>query len=109
MEVECITREEHEEFRRRIEVENARQNKRLELIEDNVSQIITHQISTLTTMVEKTALTVDRLLKEQEQQDERLDALESRDGEKWRSVVGYVGTTVLGIVIGFVLKQIGIM
>lgn len=102
-----ITRAEHEEFKRRIEEENARQNKRLELIEDNISQIITRQISTLTTMVEKTALTVESVLKEQERQEKRLEALEGQDGEKWRKVVGYIATAVIGVFVGFVFKQIG--
>ena len=34
-----ITRAEHEEFRKRIEEENNRQNRRLELVEDNMRQL----------------------------------------------------------------------
>ena len=59
-----ITRAEHEEFRRRLEEENRRQDKRIEL-------------------------------------------LESRDGELWRKVVSYAVTAIVGIVIGFVAKQLG--
>ena len=47
MEAEYISRSEHEEFCKRIDAENGRQNKRLELLEGN-----TKQINSLTTSVE---------------------------------------------------------
>ena len=56
-----ITRAEHEEFRRAIETENKRlsdednrQNKRIEVLEENV-----RQIGALTTSVEKLALSIE--------------------------------------------------
>lgn len=97
-----ISRAEHEEFRRRIEEENRRQDKRIELLESN-----TKQISTLTTSVEKLALSIESMVKEQEEQGNRLVALESRDGEMWRKVVGYIVTAVVGIVVGYIFTQIG--
>lgn len=97
-----ITRAEHEEFRRRIEEENRRQDKRLELLESN-----TKQIGTLTTSVEKLALSIESMVKEQEEQGKRLVALESRDGEMWRKVIGYIVTAIVGIVVGFIFTQIG--
>lgn len=103
-----ITRAEHEEFRRRMEEEHKRQDKRLEMIEDNISQIITRQITTMTTMIEKLALNVDNVLKKQAQQQEELEELKSRDGEMWRKVVGYAITTIIGIVLGFIATKIGL-
>lgn len=103
-----ITRAEHEEFKQRMEAEHKRQDKRLEMIEDNISQIITRQITTMTTMIEKLALNVEGLLKEQTQQQKRLEVLENRDGEMWRKVVGYAVTAVVGIVLGFIATKIGL-
>lgn len=97
-----ITRAEHEEFRRRLEEENKRQDKRIELLEQN-----TKQMNILTTSVEKLALSIESMVKEQEQQGKRLEVLEGRDGEMWRKAVGYVVTAVLGIVVGFIFTQIG--
>ncbi|MDO4173729.1 MAG: hypothetical protein Q4D42_03095 [Eubacteriales bacterium] len=97
-----ITRAEHEEFRRRMEEENSRQDKRIELLEEN-----TKQIAALTTSVEKLALSVESMVKEQEQQGSRLETLESRDGEMWRKVTGYVLTAVTGIVVGYIFTQLG--
>lgn len=99
----CITRAEHEEFCKRMEEENHRQNKRLELLEENV-----RQIGALTTSVEKLATSMANMVKEQERQGERLQELEERDGEMWRKVVGYVITSVIGIMVGFLFTQIGI-
>jgi len=45
---------------------------------------------------------------EQIKQGERLEALEGRDGEMWRTVVKYVLTAALGLVIGLVATQIGL-
>ena len=53
-----ITRAEHEEFRRRIEEENKRQDRRLELLEHTVQQI-----SDLTTSVEKLAVSMEGMLR----------------------------------------------
>lgn len=98
-----ISRAEHEEFRRRIEEENDRQNKRLEILEANIVRIEALNVS-----IEKLALNMESMLKEQVQQGKRLEVLESRDGERWRTVVSYVITAVIGVVIGFIFKQIGI-
>lgn len=99
---DAITRAEHEEFRKRLEEQNQRQDKRISLLEENV-----RQIGALTTSVEKLALSMESMAKEQERQGERMEVLEGRDGEMWRKVVGYIATAVIGIVLGFVFTQIG--
>lgn len=97
-----ITRAEHDEFARRQDEENRRQNRRIDLLEENV-----RQIGALTTAVEKLAVSIESMVKEQEQQGKRLEALEGRDGERWRQVTGYIITAVIGIVVGFIFTQIG--
>lgn len=97
-----ITRAEHEEFRRRLEEENKRQDARIGILEDSV-----RQIGALATSVEKLAVSMQSMLKEQEKQGKRLEALEGRDGEKWRKVMGYIATVIVGVVLGYLFKQIG--
>lgn len=97
-----ITRAEHEEFRRRIEEEEHRQNRRLEVIEGNIVELMK-----LTASIERLATNMENMLKEQERQGDRLETLEARDGKKWRQVSGYVVTTIVGIVIGYIFLQIG--
>lgn len=101
-----ITRAEHEEFRRSMEVlhqkladEDKRQNRRLDILEEN-----TRQINSLTVSVEKLAQSIEVMVKEQESQGKRLETLENRDGEMWRKIVAYVITAVLGIVLGYIFK-----
>lgn len=100
--MEGISREEHEEFRRRMEEEDKRQNRRIDLVENSIQQI-----GEIAMSVEKMAVSLQSMVKEQEQQGKRLEALESRDGEMWRKVVGYAVTALAGAVIGFMMKQVG--
>ena len=93
---------EHEEFAKRQDAENRRQNKRIDEIEENV-----RQLGALTTSVEKLASSMESMLKEQEKQGERLEVLEGRDGEMWRKVTGHIITAIIGIVVGYIFTQIG--
>lgn len=109
MDGEYIARHEHEEFRRsmesenkRLEEENDRQNHRLNALEETVKQV-----AAISTSVEKLALNMENMLKEQVSQGKRLETLEGRDGEMWRKVVGYVVTAVIGIIVGYLFKQLG--
>lgn len=86
---EPISRAEHEEFARRIDAQEKRQDRRLELLEENV-----REIGALTVSVQKLAQSLQSMVKEQEQQGRRLQALESRDGEKWRKLMGYIATAL---------------
>ena len=90
-----ISRAEHEEFSRRLAEENKRQDKRIEMLEENV-----REMRALTNSVERLATSVEDMVKEQEKQGKRLEVLEGRDGEMWRPAV-------IGIVIGFVFHQVG--
>ncbi len=97
-----ISRAEHEEFKNRLEEANARQNRRIELLEES-----SKRLEQMNVAIEKLALNMENMLKEQLQQGERLEKLEAQDGEMWRKVVGYVVTAVAGILVGFIFKQLG--
>ena len=101
--MEYVGREEHAEFAKRIDDEQHRQNKRIDSLEQTVKEI-----SSLATSVEKLANNMANMVKEQGKQGERLEALEGKDGEMWRTVVKYVLTTAIGLVIGIVAMQIGL-
>ena len=111
----AITRAEHEAFsdfmqaeNKRIEEENNRQNKRLELLESNMQQIISQQLTTLTATIDRLNLSVNNILKEQSEISERLKKLENRDGDMWRTVIKYAITAIVGGVLTFILTRIGI-
>lgn len=98
-----ISREEHDEFSRRMEDEHKRINHRVAELEDTV-----RQLGELTASVERLAQSVESMAKSQSRQETRLEELENRDGEMWRKVSGYVVTTLVGAILTFVLMQIGI-
>lgn len=99
---EFVSLREHNEFSKRIEEHDKRQDARIELLEKNVENL-----KVLNASIEKLAVNMENMYKEQVDQGERLESLESRDGEMYRKVVGYIATTIVGILIGFVFQQIG--
>ena len=91
----CITRAEHEEFTKRMEAEHTRQNRRIELLEENVERL-----GRITSSVERLATNREGMLKEQERQGERLDKLEGKPGENWngmvKSILAAIGSAIGG-------------
>ncbi len=87
----------------RLKEENNRQNHRISVLEDSV-----REISNLAASTEKLAANMENMLKVQESQSRRLDQIESRDGEKWRKAVAYIGTAILGAVMAIVFAKIGL-
>ena len=98
-----ITRAEHEEFCKRVEEEDHRQNKRIEILEEQ-----TKQFTDLVLSVRELAQSVKQLAEIQKAQGEKLDELESRDGEMWRRVSGYVITSIIGLVVGYLFHKLGL-
>lgn len=98
---EPISRGEHEEFAKRIDAQEKRQDKRLEMLENTV-----REIGALTLSVQRLAQSLESMVKEQEQQGRRLQALESRDGEKWRKLMGYIATALTSGAVTLLLSQI---
>jgi len=103
MENEYLTLSEHREFTKRIEEENTRQNHRLANLESAVQQI-----AGLASSVERLAINMENMAKEQQKQGDRLGVLEGRDGEKWRSVVSHVGLCILTAIVGYMLSKLGL-
>ena len=104
-----VSMEMHKEFEKRMDIENRRlsdedkrQNRRIDELEGTV-----RQIGDLTASVKELAVSMKNMTNIQEQQGKRLDVLENQDGEMWHKVTGYIFTAILGIVIGFIFKQIG--
>lgn len=105
-----VTHRELDQFRdlmesenERLKEENDRQNHRIGELEDSV-----REISNLAASTEKLAANMENMLKVQEQQSCRLDQIESRDGEKWRKAMTYIGTAILGAVLAIIFSKIGL-
>lgn len=100
---EYITKGVHEEFAKRVEEENTRQNHRIQVLEDAITKI-----TQLVTAVEKLATNMEHMSKEQETQGNRLQALEAKDGQMWQKVVSHIVTAIISLVIGFIASAIGL-
>lgn len=98
---EPISRGEHEEFAKRIDAQEKRQDKRLEMLENTV-----REIGALTLSVQRLTQSLESMVEEQERQGRRLQALEDRDGEKWRKLMGYIATALTSGAVTLLLSQI---
>lgn len=98
---EPISRAEHEEFAKRIDAQEKRQDRRLEMLENTV-----REIGALTLSVQRLAQSLESMVEEQERQGRRLQALEDRDGEKWRKLMGYIATALTSGAVTLLLSQI---
>lgn len=97
-----ISRKEHEEFVRRMDEANERQSKRISILEEKMQEVNDTAIA-----IKELSTNMAHMLEEQKRQGQRLEAIENRDGEMWRKVVGYVISAVVGGVVVFMLSQIG--
>lgn len=98
-----LTRAEFNEFVKRMEDEHTRQNKRIDECERS-----SNNNNKMLIVVERLAVSIETMQRELSEQGKRLGRLESKDGELWRKATGYVITAILGIIIGFIFKQIGL-
>lgn len=98
---EPISRAEHEEFAKRIDAQEKRQDKRLEMLENTV-----REIGALTLSVQRLAQSLESMVEEQERQGRRLQALEDRDGEKWRKLMGYIATALTSGAVTLLLSRL---
>lgn len=103
MEDTFVTRREFEEYQRRLEDQKSRWDKRLEVLENNVQQI-----HALTANIEKLTISVQNMAQAQAEYGERLKAIENRDGEMWRKIVGYALTAGAGFLLAALLRRAGI-
>lgn len=93
----------HDEFAKRVEEENTRQNHRLSELEDHFKEIMK-----MTSAVERLATNMEHMVKEQKEQGDRLVKLEERDGDKWRNISSYIITAIISIILGFLASHLGL-
>jgi len=99
---EAYTRREHGEFEKRVDAEFKRVNHRLDGVERT-----SEQINVLAISIQKLTSEMSNMSTLQKEQNEKLEAIESRDGDTWRKVKYYVITGIIGIVVGYLFKTIG--
>lgn len=95
-----VTKAVHEEFARRMEEEDRRQNKRIEIIEEKQGQI-----SDLVASVKVLAANVENIAKEINEQGIRLKEIEGKPGKRWEQLLGYVISALVTAAIAYFLTR----
>lgn len=80
---------------RRLYDEEARQNKRLDLLEQGIAESRKLALS-----VEKLAINMEHMLTEQKEQGQRLEKLEAAPAEQWSNMKKTVFNTLVGALAG---------
>lgn len=96
-----ISRQEHDEFARRIDAENSRQNKRIDLLEESV-----RRIDTMTTSIKEMSVIMKNMLTELEKQSARIEKLEKEPIETNKQVKNAIITAVISAVVGAAVTAI---
>lgn len=95
---EYVTIEVHNEFARRIDEENTRQNHRLSELEQTVKEI-----NRLTVSVEKMATSMASMTEELKSQGKKLEQIEQEPADKWKNAVWIVISAVIAAGVGALL------
>ena len=98
-----VTYEVHNEFAKRIEDEENRQNHRLSDLETTVKQI--HE---LTASVREMAANIGMMTKELSKQGERLEAIEKEPGQKWKQATWIVLSVIITAMATLALTRLGV-
>ena len=89
----------HNEFAKRIDEENTRQNHRIQSLEDNFEVVQELIVST-----RELALSMQTMAKELEKQGNCLRELEFKPVKRWELVVTSLITGIIGAFVGIIIK-----
>ena len=96
-----VSLEVHNEFARRIDEENDRQNHRLSELEAGQKAI-----SELVSSVRVLAVNMENMAKEQAKQGERLGTIEEKPAKRWDTVIACIITGIISAVISAVVAGV---
>ena len=88
---EFLSVEVHEEFARRIEAEEQRQNHRLSELEGTIKQL-----NELTVAVKELATSMSAMQATLEKQGQRLEAIEKEPADNWKKAVWIIVAALIG-------------
>lgn len=96
---EFVTKAVHDEFARRIDEENDRQNKRLAILEQGQTQI-----NELVSTVKVLAVNMENMAKEQVKQGAKLEEIEGRPAKRWETVISCIITCAVTAAVMYLFK-----
>ena len=110
MENVYVERREFEEYKLRLADKKADWDRELVSVKAEVKELreLTASVSELAQSIKAMVKEQERMAKEQERTSGRLDAIERRDGEMWRKLIGYILTALASAVMTFIFTRIRI-
>lgn len=96
-----VTKAVHEEFAKRIDEENDRQNHRISILETGQAQI-----NELVASVKVLAVNMESMSKELSKQGDRLAEIEGKPAKRWETIVACIITGILGYVLSMALSGV---
>lgn len=110
-----ISRQEHDEFCKRMEGEHSRQNRRIELLEESVKSIqdltvCVHELAhDMKQMLEEQKAQGDHLDRLERDQGDRLEKLEREPGDTWQRIKAKALDTAVGLIAGALVMGAAVM
>lgn len=98
-----ISREEHDEFSRRIDEHLNRLDARVEDVESALCEVQQQSVA-----LNRLATNMEHMVAEQKKQGDRLEKLEARDGQKYRQLISYACTAVVSVIAGVIVAVLTI-
>lgn len=96
---EFVTKAVHDEFAKRIDEENTRQNHRISILETGQAQI-----NELVSSVKVLAVNMETMSKELSKQGDRLAEIEGKPAKRWETVIACILTGIVGFLLNMVLN-----
>lgn len=96
---EYVSKAVHDEFAKRIDEENERQNKRLSLLESGQAQI-----NELVSTVKVLAVNMENMAKEQVKQGAKLEEIEGKPAKRWETIISCIITALVTAGVMYFLK-----
>ena len=100
MSEQFLSIQEHNEFVKRMDDENNRQNHRLDTVERAIGQL-----NELVSSVKVLAVNVESIAKEINEQSVRLKEIEGKPAKRWETIVGCVITGIVGAAISYFITH----
>ena len=98
------TRYEQEQYSQRMEDEHHRQNKRIEILEENYKQL-----TELTISVREQTMTINTMSQEIKRQGEQISKIVSEPANRWQRIKDKAIDTVVGIIIGALVVAVFVL
>lgn len=100
-ELEYISRQEHDEFKRRIDEEENRQNHRLGVIESRVDKLIDMQVS-----MAQLQVGISNITEELKKLSAEVETIKQAPADKWNKAVWIVVSIVITAVVTYAISAI---